>query len=407
MTKPTGRVLVYAPVSLFDHDGRRFVEDQALVGLRRWAENFAHADVMMPVARMPPPAGWTDLRAASLPANLTLHALPTAWRPDQFLRVYRPTRARIGRLIAACDYPCFAIGGLFGDWGAVAAFEARAQGRRFAIWTDRVESEVTRRGTRDGTWRARLRKRLYWRPMAALERAVIPRATLGLFHGAETYQAYAPLARVAELVHDIMIEKSDRIGADALAAKQAEARTGPLRIVYAGRIEAMKGSTDWVATLAALKDRGVAFHATWLGDGSERRAMQAALARAGLSDAVALPGFVADRAAVLRALRDAHVFLFCHRTPESPRCLIEALVSGTPLLGHDGAFARDLVSRAPAAGRFFDAGDAAAMAGALAAFDTDRTALAGAMAAARACGEGFDSETVFAHRAALLRRHLG
>lgn len=52
-------------------------------------------------------------------------------------------------------------------------------------------------------------------------------------------------------------------------------------------------------------------------------------------------------------------------------------------------------------------GDTEAMADALAALDADRPALSGAMAAARACGEGFDSETVFAHRAALLRRYLG
>ncbi|SDY11996.1 glycosyltransferase [Citreimonas salinaria] len=407
MPEPTGRVLVYAPVSLFDHDGRRYIEDQAIIGLRRWAENFARADVLMPVAHMPPPAGWTDARDAALPANLVLHPLPIAWRPDQFLRAYRPTRARIAALIRDCDYPCFAIGGLFGDWGAVAAFEAARQNRRFAIWTDRVESEVTRHGAHHGPWRARLRKRLYRRPMAALERAVISRATLGLFHGRETYEAYAPYARAAELVHDILLEKSDRIDADALTAKQAEARLGPLRIIYAGRAEAMKGPMDWIDTLAALKTRGVAFRAKWLGDGAERPAMQAAVARAGLSDAVSLPGFVADRAAVLRSLRAAHVFLFCHRTPESPRCLIEALASGTPLLGHDGAYARDLVSRDPRAARLFPMGDAAAMAAGLAAFDTDRTALAGAMAAARTCGEGFDSETVFAHRAELLRRYLG
>ena len=39
--------------------------------------------------------------------------------------------------------------------------------------------------------------------MAMLERAVIRRATLGLFHGRETYDAYAPHCRAPHVVHDI------------------------------------------------------------------------------------------------------------------------------------------------------------------------------------------------------------
>ena len=42
---------------------------------------------------------------------------------------------------------------------------------------------------------------------------------------------------------------------------------------------------------------------------------------------VALPGFIRDRSAILKVLREAQVFVFCHKTPESPRNLIEALVS--------------------------------------------------------------------------------
>ena len=36
--------------------------------------------------------------------------------------------------------------------------------------------------------------------------------------------------------------------------------------------------------------------------------------------------------------------MFCHKTPESPRNLIEALVSGAPIVGYDSPFPRDLIA---------------------------------------------------------------
>lgn len=54
-------------------------------------------------------------------------------------------------------------------------------------------------------------------------------------------------------------------------------------------------------------------------------------------------GFVSDRTQILDFLRDIDVFVFCHTTPESPRCLIEPIISGTPLVGYSITYAQDLV----------------------------------------------------------------
>ena len=59
----------------------------------------------------------------------------------------------------------------------------------------------------------------------------------------------------------------------------------------------------------------------------------------GLGDVVSLPGFVSSRAKVMEFLRGIHVLVFCHRTPESPRCLVEALMSGTGILGYESDYA--------------------------------------------------------------------
>jgi glycosyltransferase involved in cell wall biosynthesis len=284
---------------------------------------------------------------------------------------------------------------------------AHRRGRPFAVWTDRVESGVTAQATRTpGPWRPRLRAALTHRPMAALERAVIRRASLGLFHGKDTYDAYAPYSRNPQIVHDVLVGADVRIDAASLKAKQDAAGEGPLRIIYAGRVAAMKGPLEWVAALVALRAQSVPFDATWIGDGEALPAMRAAVLAAGLQDRVSLPGFQSDRSAVLDALRGAHVLMFCHKTAESPRVLIEALMTGTPIVGYAGAYPLDLVS-AHGGGVMTAPGEPAALAATLAVLAQDRHRLADLIGRAAADGAGFDEVSVFAHRSAVIRKHLG
>ncbi len=399
-------LLIYAPVPVFRHDGRLFVEAQACNGLRLWAENFAPVTAMMPLEDGPPPTGWQPVEAIG-PARhrIAIEPMPTAYRPLRFLRALRPARARIRALIAQADYLSFAIGGLIGDWGAVAAIEAHRAGRPYAVWTDRVESQVVRRAVRSGPLKSRLRAWLCHRPMAALERHVIRRAALGLFHGRDTFDAYAPWCARPELVHDIHIAKSDHMLDDMLRAKIAACDTGPLRLAYVGRADAMKGPMHWVEVLESLHRQGIDFRATWLGDGDEMPAMRTRIAAGGFADRVEMPGFTDDRAAVLDTLRRAHALLFCHLTPESPRCLIEALISGTPLLGYTSAFAADLVA-GHGGGRLVPVGDTRALADAAAHLACDRAALGGMIAAAAQDGAPFDDVSVFRHRSEIIKTYL-
>lgn len=401
-------LLIYAPVPLYMQDGVLHQEDQACNGLRLWAENFDRLMVLSPLAEGPPPPNWVPVTQIG-PAleRIELLPLPMAYRPDRFLR-HLPGAARIiGAAIGRADYLGFAIGGLFGDWGAVASIIAHRRGLPFYVWTDRVESEVTRRAVKTGPWRHRLRARLTHRPMAWLERALIRRATLGLFHGRETFKTYAPFSRNPQLVHDIHIRKQDHIAAQALEAKCARAAAGQaeLRILYAGRADAMKGPHDWLDVLERLAARGVAFSAEWLGDGTELAAMRARVDGGPLAGRVALPGFVAARDRVRTAMQEADMLLFCHKTPESPRCLIEALTCGCPILGYDSAFPADLIA-GHGGGVLVPPGDRDALADAVAGLARDPAALAGLIGKAARDGAGFDDETVFHHRSALIRQHL-
>jgi glycosyltransferase involved in cell wall biosynthesis len=124
-----------------------------------------------------------------------------------------------------------------------------------------------------------------------------------------------------------------------------------------------------------------------------------------LAGRVHLPGFLRDRGQILEAMRDAHLMLFCHKTPESPRCLIEALTSGTPIVGYASAFPRELI-KANGGGLLMPLDDPEALGRAVVRLAGDRAALADLIRRAACDGSPFDDETVFRHRSELIRKHL-
>lgn len=406
-TRRTGKLLIYAPVPLFRSEEHGFLqEDQACNGLRLWAENFERVSVMMPVAEGPPPDSWVPLETVGPNLDrIDLIPLPEAYRPDRFLRQLPKTAPLIKAEIEKAEYLSFSIGGLFGDWGSVACVLAHRMGRDYAVWTDRVESEVVRRLAHEGHWRQRLRSRLTHRPMAWLERYLIRRAALGLFHGKETFDFYAPYCRNPQIVHDIHIKKSEHITDDQLAAKREAALTGPLKIFYAGRMDPMKGPLDWLAVLQRCAEAGVDFQATWLGDGQLLADMKAAVEKRGLSGRVSLPGFVSDRQRVLRGMQSSQIFLFCHKTPESPRCLIEALALSAPIVGYDSAFAHDLIEKEQG-GRLVAPNDTEALAQEVIRLAEDRVSLAELIGRAAKSGAPFNDEDVFEHRSEIIKGGL-
>ena len=114
-------------------------------------------------------------------------------------------------------------------------------------------------------------------------------------------------------------------------------------------------------------------------------------------------GFVADRSAILNFLRGVDVFLFTHITPESPRCLIEALISGLPLIGYQSSYVRDLVSHG-GGGEFTRLGDTDALAQTLVRLYRNREALSQLTEAAANARGVYNDEAVFAHRSELIKK---
>ena len=398
-------LLLHVQWALYHHEGRLYGERQAVNGLVQWHRHFDPVTVLQIThSDRTPPVGWDPI-AEDIVRSVRWEPLPEAWTPLAFLRALPEARQRIRRCLAEARYVCLGVGGMFGDWGSVAVLEAHRMGKPVAAACDRVESQVLRNAARTESLPRRLKLAIETRLMARYERYVFSRAPLALLHGRDAFEVFHRLPGHAENIHDIHLTKADHIAPDALAAKIAAAATGPLRIVYAGRIDPMKGWRDWLDVLARLAAAGVDVTADWLGSGPEEAAMRAEVAARGLTARVTLHGHIDDRARVRAALMEGHVLMFCHKTPESPRILIEALTAGTPIVGYRGACAAELVEH-HAGGTLVPKDDIGALADAIAHLAEDRPRLADLMARAARDGEPFDDETVFAHRAGLLRRYL-
>jgi len=407
MIVPDSMYLVL-PVPFRIAGGSVLVEAQAANGLDRWADNFARIVVAAPVipeTEVPNLAGfvWRDVETLEHRDRIVCQPLPWAYTPGPFLRQLSATRRLIAESIAQCEHLQFAIGGLVGDWAAIAALEAAKQNRRYAIHTDRVEHELIRQTASSASGLRRLKIAVEAPLMKRYHRHIIARCSLGLWHGDDCFRAYSPWCRENHLVHDIHTKQSDLIDDETLARKLDGIRKAPvLQLCYAGRLDPMKAPLQWLRAIAAARDLGAPLQATWYGEGALIDEARAEAHRLHLDGIVAFPGFVANRATLLAHLRSAHAMVFTHITPESPRNLLESLVSGTPILGYDNAYAVNLLEQ-HGGGALVPMHDFSALGAVIAALANDRERLAQLTRQAAQNGRQFTDAAVFAGRSSLIK----
>ncbi|MCW2411474.1 MULTISPECIES: glycosyltransferase family 4 protein [unclassified Sphingobium] len=400
-SKPLGGLLLILPLLVHQYEGDVFIEQQAANGLHQWIRHFGQMTLCVKVVSAPPPADSVSIAGLGLGPNLTVELMPRGWTPLSFAKAYPEMRAKLSRLIDSHAFLHCALGGAWGDWAAVAALMAARRGRKVAVWTDRVESEVMRIDALRASGVRRFVRLMNASLARRLERRAIGSAALGLFHGNDCYQTYRGFNANPFLVHDIHLKPHDKISDESLNRKIRDVEHGPLRLIYIGRFHPDKGVMDWIETLRLVKEAGVAFHAQWFGDGPQREEARAKVLAQGLEEQIEFPGLLVDRSELLDKLRAAHLMPFCHLTPESPRNLIEALASGTPIVGYESAYPQDLISGH--GGGVLTPMDPQALAAELVRLGRDRAALAALIGRAAQDGAHMNDEAVFAHRASLMK----
>ena len=242
-------ILLVLPLPVrYDKQGQLLIESQAANGLERWADNFESvtaACILTPESQLGARSSWTWRPVHELPCADRAEVIPLPWayRPSLFLHHYREIRKQLGSLIRKADYLFFGICYSWGDWAALGCLEAIHQHRRYAVWTDLVDYQVIRF---DSCKKPFLR-RMYSKYIDATivkhyHHYLISRSGLGLFHGRDCFDAYAPVCSNPQIVHNIHLKRHDAISAERLRSKVDAIRARePLKIGYVGRADATKG----------------------------------------------------------------------------------------------------------------------------------------------------------------------
>lgn len=400
-------LFLVVPVPVREVDGKILMESQSLHGLDMYANNFEHVTAAFPVL---PESMAEDFHWDWTPADELEHAdrirlltLPWAYAPMDHFRAHSTVTRLLDENIKQHRYLQFAIGGLFGDWGGIACTRASKSKRRYAVWADRVEHRVIGETQNDG-WKRKLKNALTLGPMKYFEKYVVERASVGLFNGNETWAYYQQFNANSHQVHDIHTKASQYITDEDLAAKLERIKKGePLKICYMGRVSAMKAPLQWLEAVHLADEQGVEFEAIWMGDGDLMDEAKAKIAEWKLQDKVTMAGFVSDHEFVLKTMQTSDIFLFTHVTPESPRCLIETMVSGTPMVGYRSDYSANLVS-AHGGGVLVDINNIQALAERLVELDKDRQTLVDLTQAAAKNGLRFSDVEAFKERTDLIKR---
>lgn len=384
------------------------IESQAHNGLARWLENFSSVTVCAPVL----PANLVDASTKWISPNdltssgrLAIVTFPWGYDLASHIKHVHAVRMRFRQLVPRHRYLCFSNLGWLGAWGRIGCETAYELGRPYAVWLDWVLHEMPAKQE------PRIAKRC-WRSLqrAMLKRTSlrdIRRASLGLFHGKTVFDGYAGLCKTSEIVHDIHLKTTDIIPRAELD-KRLVRNVGPIRIVYVGRVHEMKGPWHWLDAIEKLlKSWSGAreVRARWVGDGPLLEALRQEVKARKLDAYIDFSGAEMNRTKLLELLRDADVFVFCHVTPESPRCLIEALMSGLPILGFASAYASDLIGN-HAGGEFVPIGDSSGLADLLLRRLQSSHKMLDMTLAAYAAGQQYSDSAVFKHRSDLIKNNL-
>jgi glycosyltransferase involved in cell wall biosynthesis len=109
-------------------------------------------------------------------------------------------------------------------------------------------------------------------------------------------------------------------------------RSGPVRLVFAGRITPQKGIDTLLRALARPEMKGLAWSLDLGGDGPQLEEYRSLAETLGLGERVRFHGWL-SREAVSRLYRDGDLLVFPSRYEGMPNVVLEAMSCGLPIIG--------------------------------------------------------------------------
>lgn len=238
---------------------------------------------------------------------------------------------------------------------------------------------------RRGWWNRGLEKRF---------RALLPRIAGVQCNGTPTFDDYQSINRHPLLFFDSRVTGSMLVDESTLKLRTDELLAGgPLRLVFSGRLVAIKGVDHLPAVAEHLRKLGVKFTLDICGGGNLHGPLAAEIQRRGLNDFVKLRGVLDFETELLPWVgRNADLFVCCHRQGDPSCTYLETMSCGVPIAGYDNEAFAGLVAHCKV-GWPTPMDDPAALAQKIAQLDRDRPQLAGSARASLkfAAGQTFES----------------
>lgn len=197
---------------------------------------------------------------------------------------------------------------------------------------------------------SRLRGRVWLMLRERQRRHAFRKATALQLNGYPAYDLYGPLSRDSLLFLDgRMTPQLFATEEEMVARERRRAKGAPLRLIYSGRLETMKGAQDLISVAQNLEALGVDFTLDIFGSGSLESEIRAGLATLGTPGRVCLHGAVDFESELVPfTRRNADVFLGCHRQSDPSCTYIEAMGCGVAVASYDNRMWQLLNSEAKA-----------------------------------------------------------
>ncbi len=164
-------------------------------------------------------------------------------------------------------------------------------------------------------------------------------------NGTPTFTAYQSINRRPLLYFDSRVRREMLTCSTQIEERTSQLQSGgPLRLVFSGRLIAMKGA-DHLPIVAGELDRlGVPFEMDICGAGDQVDCIEAKLRRLNLTERVRLRGVLDFESQLLPHISDnADLFVCCHRQGDPSCTYLETMACGVPIIGYDNEALRGIV----------------------------------------------------------------
>lgn len=193
----------------------------------------------------------------------------------------------------------------------------------------------------------RLRRKLWIARTERIRRSMLRDASGLQCNGTPTYDNYDGVNPHTLLFFDNRVPEAALISDDEFQSKADTLQAGrPLRLVFGGRMIAMKGALELPKVAVALRKRGVPFTLDIYGKGDQEAALTEQIAACGLSDHVTLHGPLDFEGGWIPTLKEKiDLFVCCHVQGDPSGTYPEVLSCGVPIVGYDNEALRGVVVR--------------------------------------------------------------